>query len=86
MGKTRLALEVLHRLYERDLEGRWLVELAGLHDPELIASTVAAALGVVPPSDQTVLQTLISVIGRRPGGHRRPPPGRHTAGRRGRRW
>ena len=45
-GKTRLALEVARDLVGAYPEGAWLVELAPLSDPELVARAVAQALGV----------------------------------------
>jgi tRNA A-37 threonylcarbamoyl transferase component Bud32 len=46
MGKTRLALEVGRAVLGEYGDGVWLVELAPLRDPALVAQTVAAALGV----------------------------------------
>ena len=43
-GKSRLALEVAARRTERHQDGVWLVELAGLADPVLVAHTVAGVL------------------------------------------
>jgi predicted ATPase/DNA-binding SARP family transcriptional activator len=48
VGKSRLALE-LGRLASADPDfgdGVWLVELAGVQDPEVVASTVASALRI----------------------------------------
>jgi predicted ATPase len=45
-GKSRLALEVAARRTERHQDGVWLVELAGLADPVLVAHTVAGVLDV----------------------------------------
>jgi predicted ATPase len=46
VGKTRLALEVGAALVGRFTDGAWLVNLAPLSDPGLVAATVADALGV----------------------------------------
>jgi len=46
IGKSRLALAVAHRLAGARDGGAWMVELAGLSDPALVASTVAQALGL----------------------------------------
>ncbi len=56
IGKTRLALEVASRLVSEYEHGVWLVELAGLVDPELVPQTMLTALGsmthpVKPPID-----------------------------------
>jgi predicted ATPase/DNA-binding SARP family transcriptional activator len=45
-GKTRLALQVASELIEEFADGVWLVELAGLQDPELIPQAIANVLGV----------------------------------------
>ena len=45
-GKTRLALQVGAEVLEEYDDGVWLVELAALTDPGLLASTVAQALGI----------------------------------------
>jgi predicted ATPase/DNA-binding CsgD family transcriptional regulator len=45
-GKTRLAGEVAERVAGRFADGAWLAELARVRDPALVASAVAAALGV----------------------------------------
>ncbi|MDQ1048804.1 hypothetical protein [Streptomyces sp. V4I2] len=45
-GKSRLALEVAARRTEHHQDGVWLVELAGLADPVLVAHTVAGVLDV----------------------------------------
>ena len=44
-GKTRLALEAAGRLHERFPDGVWLIELAAIHDPALVATAVAATMG-----------------------------------------
>ncbi len=45
-GKTRLALQAAAELVETFAEGAWLVELAPLADPELVAEAAARALDV----------------------------------------
>jgi predicted ATPase/DNA-binding SARP family transcriptional activator len=60
-GKTRLAIEAAAR--ERG-EVR-LVELAPLADPALVASPVAAGLGVALPSDADPIEALARAIGAR---------------------
>ncbi|GAA0509805.1 LuxR family transcriptional regulator [Saccharopolyspora subtropica] len=46
VGKTRLSLRVAARAGRACPDGTWLVELAGLRQPGMLARTVAAALGV----------------------------------------
>ena len=45
VGKTRLAVEVAASLREGYRDGAWLVELAGVTEPEGVAPAVAGALG-----------------------------------------
>ncbi len=44
VGKTRLALEAARA--RTDADGPWLVEMGGLHTPELLTAIIAAALGL----------------------------------------
>ena len=46
VGKTRLANEVAQLVAAEFADGAFLVELAGVTDPSLVALTVAAAVGV----------------------------------------
>jgi predicted ATPase len=45
-GKTRLAVEAAAALREEHRDGTWLVELAGVAEPGMVAPAAAAALGV----------------------------------------
>jgi predicted ATPase len=67
IGKTRLALEVLARLDDGGGQARWLVELAGLQDPDLATSALAGALGIVPSPNHAVMDTIADVLGHRDG-------------------
>ena len=57
-GKTRLALQAAADLIERFNDGVWLVELASLSDPELVAQTAAEAIGVREEAGRAVMKTL----------------------------
>lgn len=46
VGKTRLAIETARTLIDRFQDGIWLVELAPLANPTLIASTIATVIGL----------------------------------------
>jgi predicted ATPase/DNA-binding SARP family transcriptional activator len=59
IGKTRLALEVGASVMDRFADGVWLIELAPLTDPELLAPTVAAGLGVREQPARSIDQALI---------------------------
>ncbi len=58
-GKTRLALQIAKEARTAFPDGVWLVELAALSDPELVAQTVAAVLGVRPPPEQPAVDALV---------------------------
>src|SRR5499427_7036432 len=45
-GKTRLAIEVAGSLLDTFADGVWLVELAALSDPQLVAQAAAEVLGL----------------------------------------
>jgi predicted ATPase/DNA-binding CsgD family transcriptional regulator len=57
-GKTRLALAVASEVMEGYEDGVWLVELASLSDPDLVAQAVASVLGVREASGSPLLGTL----------------------------
>jgi predicted ATPase/class 3 adenylate cyclase/DNA-binding CsgD family transcriptional regulator len=65
IGKSRLALQVAAEALDGAGDGVWLVELAPLADPELVASTVAAVLGVREEPGRPMLNTLADAIGDR---------------------
>jgi non-specific serine/threonine protein kinase len=46
IGKSRLALRAARRLERHFPDGVWMVELAELESPDLLASAVARAIGV----------------------------------------
>jgi predicted ATPase/DNA-binding SARP family transcriptional activator len=50
VGKTRLAVEAAGRLREQPPGGTWLIELAGITDPEGVAPAAAGTLGAVRPA------------------------------------
>jgi predicted ATPase/DNA-binding CsgD family transcriptional regulator len=62
-GKTRLAGEVAKRVAGRFADGVWLAELAAVSDPALVASVVAAALGVRERPGVPAAETLAQVLG-----------------------
>jgi predicted ATPase/DNA-binding XRE family transcriptional regulator len=58
VGKTRLAIQVVHELSTYFADGACFVALAALADPELVASTIAQVLGVKESGSQTPLERL----------------------------
>lgn len=64
-GKTRLALAAADELSEIFPEGLWVVQLASLTDSGSVPRAVAAAAGIGEWPGQTLLQTVIEVVGER---------------------
>ena len=62
-GKTRLALAAAGELSEGFEDGVWLVELAPLADPSLVAQAVAATLGVREQPGRSLTETLSDYLG-----------------------
>ena len=65
IGKSRLALQVAAGALDGAGDGVWLVELAPVAEPELVARTVAAVLGVGEEPGRPVLDTLAAAVGDR---------------------
>ena len=65
IGKSRLALQVAAEALDGAGDGVWLVELAPVADPELVARTVAAVLGVREEPGRPMLDTLVEAVGDR---------------------
>ncbi len=57
-GKSRLALELAHRVLERFPDGVHLVQLAPVTDPDLVPRRIAGALGVTERSGQDLSRLL----------------------------
>jgi predicted ATPase/class 3 adenylate cyclase len=66
VGKTRLSLTAAARLLDGTGDGVWLVELAALSDPRLVARETARVLGIGEVAGKPVLDTLVEAVrGRR---------------------
>ena len=52
IGKTRLALRTAHELTEAFADGAYFVDLSHLTDPDLVADTIASALGLGTQRDE----------------------------------
>jgi predicted ATPase/transcriptional regulator with XRE-family HTH domain len=61
-GKTRLALQVGFDLSPTYPDGIWLVELAPIGDPALVAPTVASVLGIETPANRPVVSHLVEAL------------------------
>jgi predicted ATPase/DNA-binding CsgD family transcriptional regulator len=65
IGKTRLAVQAAAEVRRRFRDGAWMVELAGLGDPALLAPEVARAFGLLDQSSGWAVATLAdSLAGR----------------------
>ncbi len=62
VGKTRLAVEIGRFLLSECPDGVWLVELATVTDPALVASEVLSDLGIGEQSGEGAAETLITVL------------------------
>jgi predicted ATPase len=65
VGKTRLALDVVRRRMPEHEDGAWLVELAGVGDPQRVGELVAKAIGVELPAGVSGRKPLIDYLQRR---------------------
>ena len=61
-GKTRLALQVAAELLDGSGDGVWLVELADVSDPDLVASAVSRALGIKEQPAHDVPDSLLGAL------------------------
>ncbi len=57
-GKTRLALAVAEGIADRYRDGVWFVDLVPISDPDLVASSIADALGIRERGSKTVIEAL----------------------------
>jgi non-specific serine/threonine protein kinase len=63
IGKSRLALQAAGELLGDAYDGVWLIELAPVADPEVVARTVAATLQVREEAGRPMVDTLVEAIG-----------------------
>ena len=62
IGKTRLAIRLVGELADEFPDGAWFVELADLRQPDLVASRVASAIGVVEEPGRPLAATLADAV------------------------
>ena len=62
-GKTRLALQAAADMIDGFKDGVWLVELASLSEPELVAQTAAESLGIREEAGRPISKTLAEWLG-----------------------
>lgn len=61
-GKTRLALQVAADVIGDFADGAWLVDLAPIAEPELVASAIADVLGVREQPGREIIDTLTDAL------------------------
>lgn len=61
-GKTRLALAVAAELLNRFPQGVWVVELAAVHDPELVPQALASALGLREQRGRELVDVVVDYV------------------------
>jgi predicted ATPase/DNA-binding CsgD family transcriptional regulator len=61
-GKTRLAIQIANRISDAFADGAWLVELASVRDPALVAQHVVHTFGLRPVTDQPLMESLIGFV------------------------
>ena len=61
-GKTRLAVQVAAQLADEFDDGVWYVDLAPITDPELVAVTVARALGLPDQPGRSTMDSLLRFV------------------------
>src|ERR1700691_5058092 len=62
IGKTRLATHLIADLSPGYADGAWLVELAELRQPDLVASKIASVIGVTEEPGRPLLATLADAL------------------------
>jgi predicted ATPase/DNA-binding SARP family transcriptional activator len=68
VGKTRLAVEAAAAVRQQHRDGAWLVEFAGVTEPEGVAPAVAGALGAAaagltgPPSQDSTVELIVRFL------------------------
>jgi predicted ATPase len=60
VGKTRVSLRAASAAADGYADGVWIVELSGLTDPELLANTVASALGIPEQDEWPAAQAVLN--------------------------
>ena len=62
IGKSRLSVQLGAEVMEDYSDGVWLIELAPLSDPQLVAQAVASVLGVKEEAGRPVIDALVKFV------------------------
>ena len=65
LGKTRLSLQIAEDVLESYRDGAWLVDLAPIRDPSIVASEAAKVLSVREEPGRPLIETLCAHLKRR---------------------
>jgi predicted ATPase/transcriptional regulator with XRE-family HTH domain len=65
VGKTRLALEVAHRVADVFEDGAYFIDLSPVRDPDQVAGSIARVLGVREYGDRPTSERLLAELGRK---------------------
>src|SRR4026208_1475667 len=60
VGKTRLALAIVHEIADQFAAGAVFAALSAPTDPRLVAAAVASTLGVTPSPDRSVAEAIVA--------------------------
>jgi predicted ATPase/DNA-binding CsgD family transcriptional regulator len=61
-GKTRLALEVARGVASEYPHGVWFVDLAAIHDPQLVPAAVASVFGILERPERSAADALVAAL------------------------
>ncbi len=61
-GKTRLAVEIGRRMLDDTPDGVWLVELAPVSDPQIVADVLCSAIGVAVADGRTAIDSAVAYL------------------------
>lgn len=64
-GKTRLSIQVGFDLLDRFKGEVWLIELAGIENPQLVAESICGTLGVPAQGGRSAIDTAVDFLSRR---------------------
>ncbi len=62
IGKSRLSVQLGAEVLDEYADGVWLIELAALSDPQLVAQAVASVLGVKEEAGRPVIDALVKFV------------------------
>jgi len=64
-GKTRIALEIASQFLDKPIDGVWLVELASLEHPQLVAEALCSTIGVPVAGSRSATESAVGYLCRK---------------------